>query len=70
MFFVEHVKYGSQMSRVNIASQTRKFLSFIQSLFGSPNTPSEKLISYEAIQVANGYHEIFKEIFFPPKGKY
>ena len=67
-FFIEQIKYGSESSRVNIPSKTRNLLTWISELFESPNTPSEKLIDYRAVQVASGYHEIFQEMYLPAKG--
>ena len=69
-FFIQDDKYGSESSRVNIPSKTRSLLTWMSELFEGSNTPSEKLIGYEAIQVANGYHEIFEEQFLPEKGIY
>ena len=69
-YFIEDVKYGSEDSRINIPSQTRNLLTWITELFEGPNTPSEKLIDYEAVEVADGYHEIFKELFLPLKGSH
>ena len=69
-YFIEHVKFGSEDSRINIPSQTRNLLTWITELFEGPNTPSEKLIDYEAVKVADGYHEIFKELFLSLKGTY
>ena len=66
--FIENVKYGSETSRINIASPIRNLVTWISKLFEGPNTPSEKLIDYEAVQVANGYHEIFCKIFLPSEG--
>ena len=69
-FFIEDVKFGSESSRVNIPSKTRSLLTRMSELFEGSNTPSEKLIDYEAIQVASGYHELFVELFLPKKGTY
>ena len=67
--FITHVKYGSEKSRVHIPSKSRSLLTLISNLLEGPGTPSEKLIDYEVVQVASGYHEIFKEVCLPPKGK-
>ena len=67
-FFIKDVKFGSENSRVNIPSKTRSLLTWMSELFEGSNTPSDKLIAYEAVQVANGYHEIFEELFLPSKG--
>ena len=63
--FIQHVKYGSEKSRVSISSHTRTLLTWLSKLFEGSNTPSEKLIDYEVVQVASGYHEIFKEVHLP-----
>ena len=68
--FVEIKKYGSEKSRINIASHTRNLVTWISKLFEGSNTPSEKLIDYEAVQVASGYHEIFRKVFLPTEGKH
>ena len=44
-------------------------MTWISKLFEGPNTPSEKLIDYKAVQVASGYHEIFREVLILSKGK-
>jgi len=66
--FIEKQSYGSKDSRVNIDKDVRSGLSWVTSLFGSSNTLSAKLINYEVVQVANGYHDIFKELFVVENG--
>ena len=67
--FIENVKYGSEKSRVVIHSDLRSLLTWISKLFEGPNTPSGKLIDYEAVQVASGYHDIFKGVCLPLEGR-
>ena len=66
--FIVITKYGSEKSRVNIASRIRNLVTWISKLFEGSNTPSEKLIEYEAVQVVSGYHEILRSVIFPVKG--
>ena len=68
--FIEKQMYGSSHSRVKINSDIRNDLSWFQALFGGSNTPSSKLINYEVVQIAKGYHDIFKELFINGNGKY
>ena len=53
---------------MDINEDVRSVLSWFTSLFGGSNTLSAKLINYEVVQMANGYHDIFKELFVSRNG--
>lgn len=68
--FIDHLTYGREQPETKVSSKTRNFISWLANLFGSSDTSNSELTNYEVLQVSEGYHQIFQEVFLADSSKY